>query len=301
MGFFNPFKYVLGGMLKTAFNGFAKLVEDSVNILTFTLSAPGAETKTWIDNAWTMVETISNAINPFCQTVIALCLLIELAQTVMKVDVLKWEHGLKICIKIVLSKVCIDVAPVFLKACYQQAIEWIIDVSNIGLEGNVDNTGQLSLSCSNMLEKAESLLADVDGAGAILSLFMTVVIVIVAINICGLLVKVIALGRTFEILVYLAISPLPCAFFPLGDGTGGGMSRITLKYFKSFIAVCLQGVMMLVCIKVYNIIIASVLNEAVLAAETVGEVCYTMLMGSIVLVMSVARCGSWAKSIIDAM
>lgn len=286
---FSPLKTAIKWLLNSAFKGFGNMVKDSVGLLTGTEAS-------WIIKAKGMVLTISDALNPFCQTIIALCLLIELAQTTMKVDMLKWEHGLKVCIKMVLAKVCIDVAPDFLWACYLQAGEWI---SSIG--GNVEDLRNL---CNQFTRSAYESLDGVSGAGAILSLFLSSLFILVAIKICGLLIKVIAFGRMFEILVYLAISPLPCAFFPLGDGAGGGISRITQKFFKSFIAVSLQGVMMLVCIKVYNIIIETILSTpptATDAAAQVSELCYVMLMGSIVLVMSVARCGSWAKSIIDAM
>ena len=284
------FKEDLKDHIISSFGSFTDLINESKTILT-------GNGVSWINDAWTLVEGICDILNPFCQSIIALCLLIELAQTVMKVDVLKWENGLKVCIKMVLSKVCITVAPTFLKACYQQACEWI---GSIGA-----STGALSNIITELQQSATDYLASVDGLGSILGLYISVSFVVIAIKICGLLMKVIAFGRMFEILVYIAISPLPCAFFPLGDGTGGGISRITQKYFKSFIAVCLQGVMMILCIQIYNSIIASVLiantDAANAAAANVSELCYTMLMGAIVLVMSVARCGTWAKSIIDAM
>ena len=38
------------------------------------------------------------------------------------------EHGLKVAVKLALSKVCIDIAPLFLQACYVQACDWIIGI-----------------------------------------------------------------------------------------------------------------------------------------------------------------------------
>ena len=113
----------------------------------------------------------------------------------------------------------------------------------------------------------------------------------------------------FELYVYLAVSPLPCAFFPLGDGNGGGFSRVTGKFFKSFAAVCLQGVMIILCMRIFNLIIGGTLNEMVQNAINsgaepsiiVGDLCYVMLLGAIVLLMSIFKCGTWAKGILDAM
>ena len=159
-----------------------------------------------------------------------------------------------------------------------------------------------------MSSEVQTQLNNVTGLWSVLWLGVSLLIVVLAIKICGLLIQVIAFGRMFELYIYLAVSPLPCAFFPLGNGNGDGISRITQKFFKSFIAVCLQGVMIILCIRIFYMIIGSAFTNMVqqaiaggTASGVVTELCYTMLMGAIVLVMSVARCGSWAKSIIDAM
>lgn len=246
---------------------------------------------------WDSVLALSSVLRPFCYTIIAICLLIEWAQVAMKVDMIKWEQGLKIMIKMVIAKVCIDIAPTFLKACYMQAQEWI---------------GGLTAGGSTMGNETfiliQPLVQEVSGLWNTLGMFLSCFIVLVAIKICGLLIQVVAYGRMFELYVYLVVSPLPCAFMPLGDGSGGGMSRITSKFFKSFIAVCLQGVMMIIVIRVFDVVMAGAISDALEAAAGVADasaaitdLIYTMLMGAIALVMAVMKSGSWAKSILDAM
>lgn len=280
-------------LILSALSSFDGMVEDAQSVLT------GVGTGAFnADQVWNAVLSLSEILKPFCYTVIVLCLLIEIAQVAQKVDMIRWEHGLKLGIKLVFSKLCIDIAPTFLKACYLQANEWIRSVTS----SNFQSLGDM------MSGEIRTQLDKVDGFWAILGLFVSILLVIMAIKICGLLIYVIAFGRMFELYVYLAVSPLPCAFFPLGDGTGGGFSRITQKFFKSFIAVCLQGVMIVLCIRIFYMIVGNAFNQMILdsvglsdASSIVSELCYTMLMGAIVLVMSVARCGSWAKGIIDAM
>ena len=125
-----------------------------------------------------------------------------------------------------------------------------------------------------------------------------------AVKICGLLVEVIAFGRMLELFCLLCVSPLPCAFFPLGDGSGGGFSRITRKFFLNFIGVCLHGVMIIVCIRLFGIIMVSAVNSMGMSGEdpatNISNLCYSMLLGGIVLVMACAKSGQWAKSILDA-
>lgn len=282
-------KKILLGMIKSALNGFDSMVIDAQGILS-----------TGNEAVWNNVLTLSDVLKPFCYTVIGICLLIEIAQVAAKVDLLKWEHGLKLSVKMVLAKVCIDIAPVFLKACYQQAADWIQAAAAHGADVNLG---------ASLSQHMSSLFGGISGLGNVLGLFASTIVVIMAIKICGLLVQIIAYGRMFELYVYLAISPLPCAFFPLGDGSGGGFSRLTGKYFKSFAAICLQGVMMILCIRIFNMIIGDAFNALVSQALASGDeksiivsdLCYTMLLGSVVLVMSVTKCGSWAKNILDAM
>jgi hypothetical protein len=111
----------------------------------------------------------------------------------------------------------------------------------------------------------------------------------------------------FELYVYLAVSSVPLAFFLLGNGDGTGFSRISMKFLRAFAAVCMQGVMMLICLRAFGIIMTEVIvsgaEDALLdsnASAAVSQLAYTMLLGAIVLVMSVVKCGSWAKAIMDA-
>lgn len=285
-------KWAIKALIESALNGFDKMVLEAKDVLT------GGLFNT--NNVWNDVLSFSNTtLKPFCLVIIGICLLIEIAQVAAKVDIIKWEHGLKLCVKMALAKVCIDTAPSFLRACYNQASIWISSATSMG--------GYTSLG-TTMLSEVNNQIDNISGIFPVLGLLASCIVLIMAIKICGLLVEVIAFGRMFELYVYLAVSPLPCAFFPLGDGSGGGMSRITMKFFKSFIAVCLQGVMMIISIQIFNMIVGQALDSLVLAAAAgtdpttvVSDMCYTMLLAGIVLVMSVAKCGSWAKGIIDAM
>lgn len=284
-------KETLLNLIKSAMNGFDSMVSNAQDVLT------GGAFDT--NSVWSSVLSLSNALKPFCYVVIGICLLIEIAQVAAKVDIIKWEHGLKLCVKMVFAKLCIDIAPTFLRACYNQASMWIISATGTG---NYTNLGSL------MTTEIESQISSINGIWAVIGLLASCLLLSMAVKICGLLIQVIAFGRMFELYVYLAVSPLPCSFFPLGDGAGGGMSRITVKFFKNFIAVCLQGVMIIICIRIFYMIVGTAITALVGTATAgtdtttvVTDLCYTMLMAGIVLVMAVAKCGSWAKGIMDAM
>lgn len=284
-------KETLLNLIKSAMNGFDSTVSSAQDVLTGGLFDTNA--------VWSSVLALSNALKPFCYVVIGICLLIEIAQVAAKVDIIKWEHGLKLCVKMVFAKLCIDVAPTFLRACYNQASLWISSAMSVG---GYTNLGSL------MTTEVETQISSISGIWSVIGLLASCLLLSMAIKICGLLIQVIAFGRMFELYVLLAVSPLPCAFFPLGDGSGGGMSRITQKFFKNFIAVCLQGVMIIISIRIFYMIVGTALTSLITSASggsdpttVVTDLCYVMLLAGIVLVMAVAKCGSWAKSIMDAM
>jgi len=276
-------------LIKSALLGFDTMIASSEDVL-------GRGLSSWLD-----VKSLADYLKPFCYILIGIFLLIEMAQVLAKVDIIKWEHGLKLCIKMVLAKVFIDIAPDFLEACYLQAAEWIHDVAG-GPVGGVTTLGSL------VNNQMETLVNSINGLWSILGLFISVFIVILAIKICGLVIQVMAFGRMFELYVYLAVSPVPCAFFPLGHGDGSGFSRTTEKFLKSFAAVCLQGVMMIVCIRIFGVIMTQVITDNITTVTStsagtvaVSDLCYTMLLGSLALVMAVVKCGSWAKAILDTV
>jgi len=277
----------LRALISSALLGFDGMVASAQDVLSQGLTI-------WLD-----VVTLSNVFRPFCYVIIGFCLMIELAQTAAKVDIVKWEYALRIGVKMVLARVCIDVAPAFLDAIYTQSAEWINSAAVAAIGGGVNLGFMID---GNILV----LINGVTGIFGILGLFGSTLIVVLAIQVAGLLVMAIAFGRMFELYIYLAISPLPCAFFPLGNGDGSGFSRITARFFKNFAAVCLQGLMMIICMRLFGVLMINVITEGIAAALTqagtvaVANLLYTMLLGSIVLVMAVFKCGSWAKAILDA-
>lgn len=282
---FEGIKNTLSSYMKFTFNGFDEMLVDVTDILQNGL------------DAWDEMLLYADVLKPFALTIISICLLIELAQIAQKVDLIKWEMVFRVCIKMVLAKVCIDVAPTFLKACFVQSQTWISSLSGTIAAGSLGTVAERTL---------DPLLDQFDSWN-ILWLFISTFMVMIAIKVCELIVFAIAYGRVLEIYVYAAVSPLPCAFLPLGNGDGTGMSRITSKFFKSFIAVCLQGVMMLITIAAFNAVVGGTIENALIDAGSAADanaaiidIVFTMLLGSIALVMAVVKSGSWAKSIMDA-
>lgn len=243
---------------------------------------------------WNSISELSQYLRPASYIILTLCLAIEVSRIPIRGEMVRIETILRLVLKIGFSKICIDAAPSFLKACYLQAQEWINDFANVGDM----KFGEAAI------EALSDHVLGAEGIGNILGMFLSSFVVVLAIKICGLLIQVMAYGRIIEIFVYLVISPFPMAFLPLGNGDGGSFSAISLGFLKNFMAVCLQGVMMLVSMRVFDTVIGTTIvnslgNSGGEATAIVTDTLFTMLLGSVALVLAVVKSGSWAKSIMN--
>ena len=374
-----PLKESLISFMEKATNNFDSLFETVVEILTEPLN-------------FDAIAPFSTVLQTIALQIAGICLLIELAQVATKVDILKWEHGLKICVKMVLTVVFISNLDRVLRAFYDQGVELVSSVGGVRRTSNVpaswwsDRDSFFNQSIApptarlgeQINENFEMVVSMVEGTWQTLAMFMIVLVLLLAVFACGIVVRVIAYLRMFELSLYIIVSPLPCGFFPLGNGDGSGFSRITTKFIKSFAAVCLQGMMIIICLQLFTIIVSGTLDQIIDNLQTsvesnddnfewvrlgrfteasavatewtlllmakgdgtltpgdaerlerlntmyrftprhngidvekkalksefimphVLKLCFTMLIGSIVLLMGIQKCGGWAKSILDA-
>ena len=292
----DAFKQLLLFLLSWAFDSFNDSIDTAIKVLE---DSGGFDI---LSNA----SALSSNFAPVCSTVLGICVLAELAIYSTHVDTLRWEHGVKIGTKIALAKVFCDNAPALMSAIYLQSQAWTKDMKL----SVVESATSKSIS-QKIMQNFDKIMQGVSGLGNAVGLFLTLIIVVLAIAACGLLIKVMAYGRIFEIFAYAIISPIPCAFMPLTGTTEFGINNITKKFFKSFIAVCLQGVIMVVCLRVYNALMCGAINtvitnlgdvDTILAEDKiayVSDMLWAMAMGSIALVVAVSKSSSWAKSMID--
>jgi len=305
-------KAIILSMIKWAVDSFDKSIENATRILSGELTLNQS-----VDAIWSLVQnSIMPAFTGFAMTIIVICLLLELAQVTAKVDAMKFEVGIKLAVKLVLAKVAVENAPTVLLAMWRQAGVFVRAVRPAS-----------SKFGAGIYDSVAQYVDVIEGTTASIGLFGSTIVLALALAACGLIITAMAYGRFFEILVYLAVSPIPIAFLPLGTGDGSGFSRTTSRFLKSFAAVCLQGAMMLVCIYVFSLILGTAsqgLELIDVPVKPIGnpntnrgewmewrEACkavipiinsalFAMLSGSVVLVMSISKCGTWAKSILDA-
>lgn len=255
-------------------NGFDSNVQDAIDVLIKDVFS---------GQMATMANGIKITVTPVALTIITIVFLIEFLKTTVKMDILKWEYGLKVFFKFVLAKVAIDISYYFLTAIYATASEWIDQVGVTG--GNLGATVGTAI---------ETLINNMSWYEA-LALVGSMGISFLFIKLAGLIILVISYARMFELLVYIAVSPLPCAFLPLED------SRIPKKFFLSFAGVSLQGLFIIISIKLYQAVCQDVILPNVNGSADVPSIAFNMVLGALVLVLAVVKSGNWAKAILDAM
>jgi hypothetical protein len=114
-----------------------------------------------------------------------------------------------------------------------------------------------------------------------------------------LLVKVIYSARYIELYAMSAISPIP-------------LSTCLSKHFnsapnfiKNFFAVCLQGGLLLLVIKIFNVIFVSQINSIGTISRgdwgALWSMLFSVLFSSVLLLVCSFQTQKWAKSICHAM
>ncbi len=243
-------------------------------------------------NLYNTVAAISSVIKPMAYTIIAICFLIEFLKITINMDVLKWEFMLKVFLKLVVAKFAIDVTPELLSAIYKTGAAWIFNAADVNTASSLGE--QVSPYLIEILNSIGWLEA--------IGLLASMAIAFLAVGVCSIIVVVIAYSRTVELLVMVTISPIPVSFIPIEE-RGNGMAK---HFFLSFAGVVLQGLFIIVAIKLFNAICTSAIFDVFdqMAASggtaAVGDIAFQLLLGALVLVMTVLKSGSWAKSILNA-
>jgi hypothetical protein len=240
-----------------------------------------------------LATAVQNVIRPIALTVCVICFLIQFIKLTVTMNMLKWEYILKALLGLVLTRVAMDVSQSFLAGIYGTAAIWIRSASN-------------AFGGTSSMEYLARELADVAGDISwyeVLAFVIFVAIVALGIFVASYFVWVMAYARMFELVFWIAVSPIACAFLPLED------NRIFKQYLFRFAGTALSGLGIVLCILIYTMFMEVVVEPMVTDVRTVGTanamaqstgILGLALVGCILLVIGVTKSGQWAKSLFDA-
>ncbi|MGN0679584.1 MAG: hypothetical protein ACI4JS_07975 [Oscillospiraceae bacterium] len=238
-------------------------------------------------------EPIISAIKAASLTLCVLFFLIDFFSKTLNLQWVKWENVMMLCIKLVFAKILIDKSPELCEAIYSglsSIVKSVVDSINKSsgsfkfiADGNYEALW-LSENEANKVRNPPTTIKFLDFSPILIRLKSSVMSFIMTFLLS--MSYVIAIGRIFELVIYTIIAPLPLSTF-----STDGLHEIGKGFLKSYVAVSIQALVMVVMIVAYTLII----NE--IPKITIFDGLLKILAFSIGMFQS----GAWAKRICNAM
>lgn len=234
---------------------------------------------------YSTMQGIAEAIIPIAIVIAVLFFIIELCNKSVMMEIVSWENAAKLLLKLVLAKVMIQSSFWLLETIFGA----IIDLMNV--------VGTVSLTIPAFNE--EIVRSQIGGMDLFPLLGFKMSIAPLTLILTGItwIVQLIVYGRMIELYVMFAVSPLPIATL-----AGEGVHDIAKKFFQHFIAVSLQGVVILIAVGVFAGFIGMITG---IGGDS-GSMSITALLSeyilmTMVLALTLFKSGSWAKQIVGLM
>lgn len=161
----------------------------------------------------------------------------------------------------------------------------------------IDRTTALFGTGSELDLQAVSITTTEDDVGALLAMLVVALVNWLVVIVAYVLALVVSWARAVQIYVMAAFSPIPLSLLA-NDET----RQMGVGYIKSFAAVCLAGLIILVLLVSFPIVLGG-LNAASAGVSVidsiVGGLSYALeyLAMCILLIFSLAKSGSWARDV----
>lgn len=226
-----------------------------------------------------MINKIHSLITPICETVLGVIFFVEFVKVIIRMESLNMEMLVSILAKFGIAYSAMEWGPSVLNAIYATAAEWISGLSSSAAPAELPNI-------QKKLSDAVEGLTWWECAGYML--YVGIAILITAF--VGYSIMIMAWARVIEIIILMAMIPLPVAF----SMTDGG--RIIKQYLLNFAAVCLQGFMMLVVCSMFGSIVTDMIgshaNGTGLTGSMTGVVFIAVMLGTLL-----KKTGTWARQV----
>ncbi|MDD2483687.1 MAG: CD0415/CD1112 family protein [Eubacteriales bacterium] len=233
---------------------------------------------------YAMIERVFNILLPISFTFAGAFLMISFLGKAALFKMNNYENIVKMFLFFTLGKAILTQSFELMHWAYQIVAEMIADVG---------------IAPSTMTNSADmaAMIAEVEEMGMIDKIMfkiqsLPIGIVSVLINKA---ILVIAYGRLIEIYVCLAVASLPFSTI-----VSEQHCHIAKKFFHGFVAVCLQGLVMLLSCVIFSGLSAQFRAPGA-ANESLMGGAWGFLMASLVLLFVLVKSGSWAKQIVGLM
>lgn len=256
------------------FGSLNDMINDIINLVSQT-------PKGFSESIYGTMEAIAHAIVPIAIVLAVLFFVIELCNKSVMMEIVSWEVAAKLLLKLILAKVMIQSSFWLLEAVFA----YIVDI--MGIVG----TATLSIPAFD-----ESIVRnEINGMGlfALLGFLVSTVPLNLILTVVKWVIQVIVYGRMIELYILFAISPLPIATL-----AGEGVHDIAKKFFQNFVAVSLQGVIIVIAVGIFAGFIGEVIA---LAGDSTIALLSNYILMTLILALVLFKSGSWAKQVVGLM
>lgn len=248
-----------------------------LDVINYTFdNAINALTISPFDSSITVIDTAMTAVEGVALVLVSMFFAIQLCNDAMLLKIQSYEQVFKLFFKFILAKVIV------------QNARGIMGILFNGFNSIVDTLGETNYGFLSSFS-TDAIIAQPADAGLLnlnylvkyLEAMPTFLILMGA---CWV-INLILIGRLFEIIVYTVISPIPLATF-----AGEGWHDSAKAFIKSYAAVCLQGIVVIVMFYAF-----SQVAELLGGTDSMG-----ITITALALALGVAKSGQWARQAVGA-
>lgn len=240
----------------------------------------------WNKEVYNFIKNINDdVIIPIAGLIITAVLCIELIQMVMERNNMQDADSFELYKYVIKAFVAVYLA--------SHAFEFsmaVFDVAQTLVNKAAGVVGASTTFTSEELLASIETLKELD-LGKLFGLVIETTIFKGVLWVVGILINIIIAGRMFEIYVYSSISSIP--FATMGNKEWG---QIGTNYIKGLFALGLQGLFLMICLGIYNVLIKTVVLTSADFMAALSSIIGFALLLSVMMFKS----GSISKSVMNA-
>lgn len=248
-----------------------------LDVINYTFdNAINALTISPFDSSITVINTAMTAVEGVALVLVSMFFAIQLCNDAMLLKIQSYEQVFKLFFKFILAKVIVQNARGIMGILFNgfNSIAETLGETNYGFLSSFSTDAIIT-------QPADAGLLNLNYLVKYLEAMPTFLILMGA---CWV-INLILIGRLFEIIVYTVISPIPLATF-----AGEGWHDSAKAFIKSYAAVCLQGLVVMVMFYAFAQV-ADLLG----GTDTMG-----ITITALALALGVAKSGQWARQAVGA-
>lgn len=133
-------------------------------------------------------------------------------------------------------------------------------------------SSETAIDISAMLTEMDSVMETME-SGELIVLALETLLVSLCMKILSIVITIICYGRMIEIYLYTSVAPIPFATM-----TNREWGQIGTNYFRGLLALAFQAFLMMVCVGIYSVLVATIQISSDMHAALFGVAGYTVLL-----------------------